>query len=59
MSVITLAAPAESPMTCAPPPWGCGGTVEEFRDEESLRRWTMTGRCQYCQDAADGEEEEE
>jgi hypothetical protein len=42
---------------CVPPPIGCGQpvTVEEFRDEVSLREYRISGFCQKCQDALFGE----
>lgn len=35
---------------CVPPPIGCGGPANEFRDELSRKEYTISGLCQKCQD---------
>jgi len=35
---------------CVPPPIGCGKPALAFRDDQSLREFTISGLCQNCQD---------
>ena len=35
---------------CIPPPYGCSNPVEDFRDEQSRREYSISGMCQKCQD---------
>lgn len=35
---------------CVRPPFGCGGPAESFRDEGSVKEYTISGLCQKCQD---------
>ena len=35
---------------CVPPPIGCGGDANDFKDELSRREFTISGLCQHCQD---------
>lgn len=60
VDVIALSVPPEHChfSACAPPPFGCGGPIDEFRDDDAFDRWTQTGLCQFCQDAADNVEDE-
>jgi len=35
---------------CLPPPIGCGRPATKFKDELSLKEYTISGLCQNCQD---------
>lgn len=39
---------------CVPRPIGCGGDATQFRDEESMREYAISGLCQRCQDSVFG-----
>jgi len=39
---------------CVNRPIGCGGPVEEFRDELSRKEYSISGFCQKCQDSIFG-----
>lgn len=43
---------------CAPPPIGCGGIANTFRDELSRKEFAISGLCQKCQDSVFGTDEE-
>lgn len=44
---------------CVPPPIGCGGPADSFRDELSKREYSISGLCQNCQDSIFGDNEDE
>ena len=35
---------------CVPPPIGCGGSADTFRDAISRKEYSISGLCQNCQD---------
>ena len=35
---------------CVNAPYGCGGPATEFRNDESIIEYTISGLCQKCQD---------
>ena len=39
---------------CCPPPIGCGGEANTFKDELSKREYSISGLCQKCQDSIFG-----
>lgn len=39
---------------CVPPPIGCGGPANSFRNEKSQREFAISGLCQKCQDSIFG-----
>lgn len=47
---------------CAPKPIGCGaqltGTAADFRDDLSIKEYSISGLCQKCQDRVFGVSEE-
>jgi hypothetical protein len=44
---------------CIPHPVGCGKPIEGFRDERSVREYTISGLCQRCQDEVFGVADDE
>lgn len=39
---------------CLPPPIGCGGSADHFRDQSSFKEYRISGLCQACQDKVFG-----
>lgn len=43
-------ATAKKDQKCLPPPIGCGGPADSFRNEQSEREYEISRLCQKCQD---------